>query len=307
MSLALLFPGQGTQHPTMLRWLDQHRDAAATLDLMAAQLGRDWRSRLDDAGWAQRNQVAQCLLTGIEVAAWQCLSRLLPPPLAIAGYSVGELPAFCAAGVIDAGAALRLAVDRADAMDRCVAGSDTGLMSVSGLRDGTLTQSCRRHGLAVAIELAADRWVLGGHSAALDRAAIELTQLGARCKRLSIGLASHTPWMAGAVPDFARSVRATRFTLPRVPLVCNFTGAMVRCESDLCSALAGQLAHPVPWTRCMELVAERRPRCVLEVGPGSSLSQLWNERYPEVPARSVDEFRSAEAVAAWVIGASGLR
>jgi [acyl-carrier-protein] S-malonyltransferase len=53
-------------------------------------------------------------------------------------------------------------------------------------------------------------------------------------------------------------------------------------------------------TECMQWIAERRVACVLEVGPGSSLAKLWNESHPNVPARSIDEFRSAEAVIRWV-------
>ena len=305
MSLALLFPGQGTQHPAMLGWLDQRPEAAATLELMAAQIGRDWRLRLGDAPWATGNRVAQCLLTGLALAAWQCLAARLPTPSVMAGYSVGELAAFGAAGVFDSAAALGLARERADAMERSVAGSATGLLAVSGAGSDAVASACRRHGLAVAIELAADRCVLGGLSTALDDAALELTQGGYRCQRLAVGLASHTPWMAAASSDFAQRMGAVAFARAAGALVCNLTGEAVRGEPALRSALAGQLAQPVRWSRCMETIAQRLPRCVLEVGPGSTLSKLWNERFPEVPARSVDEFRGPDAIAAWVTGTLG--
>ena len=41
---------------------------------------------------------------------------------------------------------------------------------------------------------------------------------------------------------------------------------------------------------------------VLEIGPGQALARMWNERYPDVPARSCDEFRSAAGIANWVAG-----
>ena len=303
MSLALLFPGQGTQHPAMLAWLHHRPEAAATLKLMEAQLGSGWRVRLGDEAWASQNRVAQCLLTGLGLAAWQCLAGRLPPPSMVAGYSVGELPAFSAAGVFDIDAAFALARERADAMDRSVAGSDTGLLAVSGHGDEAIARACRRHGLAVAIELAVDGRVLGGLSSALDQATLELSDAGYRCKRLAVQLASHTPWMAAAVADFAQRAGAVPFMRPRATLVCNLTGTAVRGEEAIRSALAGQLAQPVRWACCMESIAQRRPRCVLEVGPGSTLSKLWNEHHPAVPARSVDEFRSPDAIVAWVTGA----
>jgi [acyl-carrier-protein] S-malonyltransferase len=55
----------------------------------------------------------------------------------------------------------------------------------------------------------------------------------------------------------------------------------------------------------MAAVAERRVACALEVGPGTTLSRLWNARYPSTPARSVDEFKTPAAVARWVAATMG--
>jgi [acyl-carrier-protein] S-malonyltransferase len=300
MTLALLFPGQGTQHPAMLGWLDDQPEAQATLALMAGQLGKDWRAHLADADWTSRNDVAQVLLTGLGIAAWQSLAARLPAPAVIAGYSVGELPAFCAAGVFDAAAALALACDRAAAMEASVAGLDTGLLAVSGAAAALVDAACRHHGLALAIRQASDRVVLGGPVAALEAAQTMLEAAGAHGTRLAVRLASHTPWMTAAVPVLAQRMAAMPFAAPRATLVCNLSGAAVRGDAALKAALAGQTASPVPWDRCIDAVAERRPRCVLEVGPGSTLAKQWRDRHPEVPARSVDEFRGPAAVAAWV-------
>jgi [acyl-carrier-protein] S-malonyltransferase len=64
--------------------------------------------------------------------------------------------------------------------------------------------------------------------------------------------------------------------------------------------LARQLASTVLWDSCMDAIAERRVRCVLEVGAGHALANLWRDRHPDIPVRSVDDFRSAQAVARWV-------
>jgi [acyl-carrier-protein] S-malonyltransferase len=300
LSLALVFPGQGTQHPALLPWLDSQPEAAATLDLMAARIGADWRARLADPAWASDNTVAQCLLTGLGIAAWQCLAAQLPAPAAIAGYSVGELPAFCVAGVFDAGTALDLAQARAGSMAASVRGLATGLLAVQGLGVPRIDSACQRHGLALAIRMAPDRVVLGGPEPALHAASAELEAAGARCTRLAIGLASHTPWMAAAADEFARRLAPLHFAAPRATLVCNLAGVAVRGEPALKAALAGQIAATVRWDRCLDTLAERGVRCVLELGPGSSLSRLWNELQPSIPARSIDEFRSPAAVAQWV-------
>ena len=300
MSLALLFAGQGTQHAAMLPWLEACPAAAPVLTLIKAQLGSDWRSRLAEPEWAQSNAVAQPLLTGLSLAAWQALAPSLPVPAVVAGYSVGELAAYCVAGVFSVADAMTLAVDRAAAMDRSAAGLDTGLLSVQGLDAQALQAACTRHGLSMAIRLAADRAVLGGLSVALVAAEQELSADGARCTRLPVRVASHTPWMSAAAAEFEERLSAVALSSPRSTLVCNAIGAAEREPGRLKQLLARQMAVPVRWDSCMDAIAERRVRCVLEVGAGHALATLWRDRHPDIPVRSLDEFRSAQAIVRWV-------
>ena len=300
MSLALLFAGQGTQHAAMLPWLETCPEAASMLALINARLGADWRKRLAEPEWAQSNAVAQPLLTGLSLAAWQGLAPSLPVPAVVAGYSVGELAAYCVAGVFSVVDAMALAVDRASAMDRSAAGLDTGLLSVQGLDAKALQAACARYGLAMAIRLAADRAVLGGMSEALAAAERGLSAEGARCTRLLVRVASHTPWMSTAVVEFEARLSAVAMSSPRSTLICNHIGAAERDPGRLKQLLARQMASTVLWDSSMDAIAERRVRCVLEVGAGHALTNLWRDRHPDVSVRSVDEFRSAQAIARWV-------
>ncbi|MGS0756909.1 hypothetical protein ACVBEH_21155 [Roseateles sp. GG27B] len=159
MSLALLFPGQGTQHAAMLPWLGQDCQPLVALQRLQQALGADWRERCNSSSnhnmaWATGNAVAQSLITGLSLAAWEQLHMLLPVPAVAAGYSVGELAAFSVAGVFSASVAQDLAGLRARTMDDCVQGHDTGLLSISGAAPGLIEQLCSRHDLAVAISSA---------------------------------------------------------------------------------------------------------------------------------------------------------
>ncbi len=300
MTLALLFPGQGTQHVDTLPWLDSRPEAAATLQLLASSLGVHWRSRLADTAWATANRVAQPLITGLCIAAWQCLATKLPAPAVIAGYSVGELAAFCAAGVFDAATAMSLSQDRADAMERSAAGQRTGLLALHGVPTPVLDRLCERHALSLAIRLGPDSAIVGGLASSLDAAEAELAASGSRSTRLAVHVASHTPWMSEAAAAFARRLAAATLAAPKATLVCNLTAAATRAPEELARCLAGQIASPVLWDACMDAIAERGVRCVLEVGPATTLSALWRARHPNIAVRSVDEFRSPDAIAAWV-------
>ena len=298
MSFALVFAGQGTQHPAMLPWLaedDIVRSACAALAIT------DWRARLSDRTWAAANANAQILLTGLALAAWQQIAPALPAPTCVAGYSVGELAAFSAAGVCEPQRAVELARQRALAMDRCAAQLPGGLLAVTGLLPAAIDALCADSGVAVAIRNGADSVVLGGAEAMLAQADRDATRRGARTTRLCVSVASHTPWMRAAADEFAQVLAHTPLQRPRVPLFSN-AASRVNDAARAAHALAAQIASTVRWDDCMEDIHARGPRCVLEVGPGQALARMWNQRYPQVPARSCDDFRSASAVAEWIKG-----
>lgn len=292
MSLALLFPGQGVQQPDMLAWVDREPLAQPALAALSARLGTDWRQRLADPAWATANRHAQPLLTGLCLAAWACLSPHLPRPDAVLGYSVGELPAASAAGAFGVDEALDLATLRAAAMD-AASTEPAGLIAVHGAVD-------ERFGLDLAIDLGPDRAILGGSLDAIASATPSLVARGAEVKPLAIRVASHTPRMQPAATTFAAYLAPRPWRALASTFIANLDGAELRRPDALKHELAEQIAHTVQWQRAMATLAERRPRCVLEVGPSTTLSRLWAAAHPDVPVRSADEFRSAAAVVSWV-------
>jgi [acyl-carrier-protein] S-malonyltransferase len=257
-----------------------------------------------DPAWAGRNAHAQPLLTGLALAAWHQLSPLLPPPVVVAGYSVGELAAFHAAGVFDAPTALALARQRAACMDAAAAQADTGLLAVTGLVGDALAALCARWDLDEALRNGPDSVVLGGLRAGVDAAQPAAEGQGARCTRLNVALASHTRWMRPAAEAFAQVLQGVTLQRPRVPLLSNALGR-VRDAAQAREALSAQIARTVRWDECLEAVAAQRVDAVLEIGPCQALARMWQQRHPDIPARSVDEFRSVGAVAKWLLGRMG--
>lgn len=295
MSYALVFSGQGMQHPAMLSWLGSD----TLLQEMEGELGADWRERLADPDLAGRNAHAQLLLTTLALTAWTELAPHLPPPSAIAGYSVGELAAFAAAGVVDPSTAIELARQRAALMDRDAEGCASGLLALSGLDPEALERICSDFGLMVAIRNDPTSVIVGGLRAQLAPAAEAAQRLGGNSTLLNVALASHTHWMREAAKDFEARLETLPFARPAVPLFSNF-GGRVRDAAHARQALARQIDHCARWDECMEGVASRRVDCVLEIGPGQALARMWNQRFPEIPARSADEFRSLAGVVGWV-------
>ncbi len=297
MRYGLIFAGQGGQHAGTLRWLD---DTAHT-GLLRRHLGPAWRGRMADADALQRNAVAQPLLTGLSLCAWQALAAHgLPAPAVVAGYSVGELAAFSVAGVFDADTAMELAQQRAAAMDRAAADVQTGLLGVSGLPDAEIATLCHACALQIAIRSGPGSVVLGGPRAALQQAAASAQAMGGHATLLPVELASHTAWMRDAAVAFAARLHEREFHRPAVVLLSNCTGQRVPGADTARQVLAQQVDHVVRWDDAMTAMAERGVRCVLEIGAGCALARQWNTRFPGIAARAADEFHGVAAVCDWV-------
>lgn len=297
MGFAIVFSGQGMQHTAMLPWV--RHDELVELTRIHLNVV-DWRAALNDVAWASNNANAQVLLTGINLAAWKQLSGLLPHPAAAAGYSVGELASFAATGVFDTRTALALADARARAMDRCAAATPGGLLAISGLPRAAIERLCSESGAVTAIDNGIHAVVLGGPHAALVAVAAKAEAAGARCTWLKVSVASHTPWMRAAAEAFAQTLSSLTLCAPAVPLFSN-TGERITSGAQAARALALQIAQTVQWSACMDSLYARQVRCVLEIGPGAALARMWNERFPDVPARCADEFRSVPAIVDWVM------
>jgi [acyl-carrier-protein] S-malonyltransferase len=299
MSYGVLFSGQGTQGSGMLPWLESEPVSRDVLVNLTEAIGGDWRAGLADAQRRSCNRFAQPLIAGTALAAWAALDAALEsPPSAVAGYSVGELAAYACAGVFSAQTAIALAMQRAALMDAAVTGLDTGLLSVSGLSAAQVVQM--HPALDCAIDIGPDQGIYAGETSALTVAAEALSTHGALCKRLEVRVASHSHWMASAACGFATQLGAVPFARPGAALVLNATGASTRDPQALRSALASQIDHTMQWAACMDTLAEQGVACVIEVGAGTTLSKMWNQRHPEIPARSLEEFQDAVGAARWI-------
>lgn len=304
MKIALLFSGQGMQYADMLPWL---KPTHPLLLQMQDQLHvADWRSAMRDANWASTNAHAQVVLTACALAAWQQLQERVPalqapsPCLAaVAGYSIGELAAACVAGVLSSSDTVTLAGQRAALMDQAGAGQDSSMLAISGVSIRSIQQWCQAQGAALAIRNGPESAVCAGPRDKLSALETFAQEQGARCTPLAVTIASHTHWMSSAAHAFHEQLNQSGLAAPNVPWPSN-AGVWVHSAASAAHALAAQLMQTVQWDACMEQIEERQPDVVLEIGPGRSLATLWNQRYPDIPARCVDEFQTLDGVQRWL-------
>ena len=300
MSVAIVFSGQGNQHPLMLPWLREDE----RLHQMRSILGvDDWRAALSDSAWSRVNAHAQVLLTATGLAAWAQLQPAMRAASieadAVAGYSVGELAACAAADVFSADEAIALARDRAAFMDAASAREAGGLSGITGIDAATLDALLNGTRVSVAIRNGEDTVVAGGPLDALDMLEAAVAARGARCTRLAVSVASHTPLMREAAEAFGIALSALPLKAPSRPLFDSGANRVWRAD-EARWGLARQIAATVRWDEVMDQLAARGPCCVLEIGCGQALARLWQQRHPAIPARSADEFRTLDGVLDWI-------
>jgi [acyl-carrier-protein] S-malonyltransferase len=186
-------------------------------------------------------------------------------------------------------------------MDKAVPGVKTGLLSVSGIAESGVATACADMGIECAIRLNINHAIYAGTDDMLARAAHRLFTIGAVCKRLEVRVASHSSWMAPAASAFASQLNDIHFATPVCPVAANASGALIRKPNELRLALSQQLTRTVQWSSCMDALAEQKISCVIEIGAGSALARMWNERFSAIPARSVDDFQNMQGVLDWII------
>lgn len=302
MRLALLFSGQGGQGPE--HWQQVAAAAAGPLGdaLRQALPGIADTAPLIAPEILARNRIAQPLIFARQMLWWGELQGRLPRPICAAGYSLGELAACAAAGAFSTSEGLLLAVKRAQLMDQAVHG-EFGMLAVLGLDESLVAELAAAEGLAIAIRNAPRHLVVTGPQQGIRAVANRFAAAGAsRLVHLAIQTPSHTPLLAKAAAGFHQSLAALPERRLAFPVLSAIDATPARLSSAAGAALARQICTPLDWAACLQAVLEMQPDAVLEIGPGNALVRLFGELAPDIPARAVDDFRSADGVVGWLKG-----
>jgi [acyl-carrier-protein] S-malonyltransferase len=282
MSVAFIFPGQGSQTPGMgLDWADPDDGSQDLYGWASSCLGWDLVETLRSASADQLRQtyIAQPAIFSTSVAALRALERAGVRPDYVAGHSLGEFTALVAAGVLSFEAGLALVARRADAMQRAADANPGSMSSVLGLsREGVemaVDKAAQDDVLAVANDNAPGNVVVSGQWPALERLPAAAKELGAkRVIPLNVGGAFHSPLMAPAAEEFRNHLSSAPLTDASVPVLANATAEPVTSAAILRDLLARQLTGPVRWVESVRKLVDLGVDTFVEVGPGTVLSGL---------------------------------
>lgn len=303
-TIAILCSGQGAQHRDMFALTGALPEAEPVFAAAARHLdGIDPRAFVREADDAAlfSNQAGQVLCCTQAIAAWTALGGLAAARVIVAGYSVGELAAWCCAGMLDTTGTLALAATRARHMDAAAAGLHAGLVAIVGLRRDRIDPMLRNYGCEPAIINGADSLVVGGSDEALEALCAQARASGAsRVVRLRVAVPAHTSLLSGAVSGFRKALLDAATRPPRHALLSGIDGDRVHDVASGCDKLARQVAQTIDWSACLSHCVEARAVAMLELGPGGILARLASASTPGLDIRALEDFRSIDGIRDWL-------
>lgn len=279
--LALLFPGQGSQHVGMACALAaDHAVAARTLeeadDVLGLPLSRVMADGPKDELTATRN--AQPAILAHSVAVLRVVADALGPVGVAAGHSLGEFSAHVAAGTLTFADALTAVRLRGELMYAAGQERPGTMAAVLGLADEALEEVCAGVDAGTCVPAnfnARGQTVVSGDVAGVEQAMARAKEAGARrVVPLNVSGAFHSPLMEPAARGLREKLESITFADPAYPVVSNVTAGAVDDGATARELLVEQLTAPVRWTASIATMVALGVDRFAELGPGSVLAGL---------------------------------
>ncbi|AOG10662.1 MULTISPECIES: ACP S-malonyltransferase [Rhizobium/Agrobacterium group] len=299
MSVAFTFPGQGSQAVGMGKDLaDSFAEARAVFEEVDEALGQ----KLSDIMWNGPEETltltanAQPALMAVSMAVIRVLEArgldLKSKVAYVAGHSLGEYSALCAAGTFSIGDTARLLRIRGNAMQAAVPVGEGAMAAIIGLEHGDVQAICAEASAIGPCQIANDngggQLVISGGKAAVEKAAALATEKGAkRAIMLPVSAPFHSALMGPAADAMREALSKVEKKDPIVPLIANVRAAPVTSAAEIADLLVEQVTGQVRWRETVEWFGANGVTTLYEVGAGKVLTGL---------ARRIDKNISGVAV-----------
>src|SRR6476469_9960457 len=248
MTVAFVFPGQGSQQIGMMEGFADHPVVRTTFAEASEILGDDLWSLVQqgpaDGLNLTRNTQPVMLTAGVAVwRAWLAVDG--PPPSFVAGHSLGEYTALVAAGALDFVDAVPLVRFRAEAMQDAVAAGVGAMAAVIGADDAAVAEACREAAQGEVVEPvnynAPGQIVIAGNKSAVERAIAAAKARGAkRAMLLPVSAPFHSSLLKPAAARLATRLAQVDIGPPSIPVVHTVDVATHAGPDDIRRALAQQ-------------------------------------------------------------------
>lgn len=304
MRIAFVFPGQGSQSVGMLAGFAGNAVVADVMKRADEALGFSL-SGLIAEGPAEalsltvNTQPAMLASSVAFYEAWRAAGGA--EPAVMAGHSLGEYSALCAAGAFTLEEAVKLVRFRAEVMQSAVPVGVGGMAAVIGLKDEDVEAACEEARAVGAVEAvnfnAPGQVVIAGEKAALQKAVEAVKARG--CRRaieLPVSAPFHSSLLAPAGEKLAERLQTVDVRVPAVPVIANVDVEVHQTPDAVRAALARQASSAVQWVKTIERMKAEGVTDVVECGPGKVLTGLLRRIAPELNGHNIYDEATLGAV-----------
>jgi [acyl-carrier-protein] S-malonyltransferase len=283
MSLAFVFPGQGSQSVGMLNsFAEQYPEVKSTFTEASDVLGYDlWQLvKLGPETELNNTVKTQPALLTAGVALWNIWNKENnTSPKLLAGHSLGEYTALVCAKALSLSEAVQLVADRGEYMQTAVPEGIGSMAAILGLENDQVETLCEKSAqgqiVAAANYNSTGQIVIAGHVEAVERAVTAAKQAGAkRSVILPVSVPSHCELMRTAADHLAERLQAVKFSLPDIPIIHNVDACQKNDIESITKVLVEQLCAPVRWVETIQHMSNEEITHIVECGPGKVLSGL---------------------------------
>jgi [acyl-carrier-protein] S-malonyltransferase len=310
MAVALVFPGQGSQavgmggelakaDPVARRVLDE---VDAALDQKLSQIMLEGPIET-----LTLTENAQPALLAVSIAAMRVLEErgfsLAQGVKFVAGHSLGEYSALCAAGALSIADGARLLRIRGQAMQAAVPVGQGAMAALLGVGKEVAEKLAAAAAEGEVCQLANDneptQAVISGAKGAIDRAAKLAKEHGVRrFVPLNVSAPFHCALMQPAADAMAEALAKTSVNRPAVPLIANVTAGPISDPAEIKQRLVEQVTGTVRWRESVAAMAAAGVTDIVEVGAGKVLAGLAKRIAPSLNAISVGTPQEIDAALA---------
>ena len=302
MSLAVLFPGQGSQFVGMSMDVFEAR-SDLLVDRADEILGWSLRELCVD-GPEQKltdTRYAQPVLFAIVYAMWEEVRHSLPEPAFLAGHSLGEYTALAAAGMVSFDDGLRLVAERGAAMADAAAQAESGMAALLGVDEvaaQSIVDACNAEGGQVTLANlnSPSEMIVAGARRDIEWLQERGKGLGARrVIPLKVAGAFHTHFMNAAVAPLENALSGVEFVDGDVPVIGNTEAQPIEALS-VRALLARQVIEPVRFADGLRYMADRGTSTFIHLGPGHVTAAMAKRTLDGAHVESISELGDLEHV-----------
>lgn len=307
MSLAFVFPGQGSQSVGMLAELaESYPIVKQTYKEASDVLGYDLWKLVSEGPAEELNQthITQPALLAAGIAVWRVWQEKGgAQPDIMAGHSLGEYTALVASGAMSFADGIALVAERGKYMQEAVPAGEGGMAAILGLDDDKVIALCEEAANGDVVSAvnfnSPGQVVIAGQAAAVDRAIELAKEAGAkRALKLAVSAPSHCALMKPAAERLAQKLMTIDIQAPAIPVINN---ADVEAPSDAAAirdALVRQLYSPVRWVESVEKMSTEGVDKLIECGPGKVLVGLNKRIVKTMSAAAIFDTATLDAALA---------